>query len=147
MKSPKAKARAKKRARRRDKRGGYRSIFELETSKTLRRWRRKLGFEFEYETIVLEYEVPARVAKYTPDFPVTNRDGHEWYLETKGRFDTDDRKKHKLLKEQRPDLDIRIYFMRDNPIRKGSKTKYSDWCRKLNIPFCVGELNKEWFNE
>jgi hypothetical protein len=149
MKTPKAKARARKRVRRKLKGrdlNGYRSGFELDTASTLRKKRKKHGFEYEYETVVLEYTIPARLAKYTPDFPVTNRSGHVWYLETKGRFVAEDRKKHRLLKEQRPDLDIRIYFMKDNPIRKGSKTKYSDWCRKLQIPYCVGELDIEWFD-
>jgi hypothetical protein len=139
----------KKRARRKNKRrdlNGYRSGFELDTSKVLKHEERKLGYSWSYESDYIEYFKPVTHHKYTPDFTINMRDGRVWYLETKGRWDANDRKKHKLLKEQRPDLDVRMFFMRDNPIRKGSKTKYSDWCRKLQIPFCIGELNMEWFN-
>lgn len=149
MKTPKARARAKKRARRKSKnKGEYRSMFELDTAKVLNSLRRKTrrNFTWYYESESIYYVVPARNAKYLPDFPIEMRDGRIWYLETKGRFLPQDRRKHELLKEQKPDLDIRIFFMRDQPIRKGSKTKYSDWCRKRNIPFCVGVLNEEWFD-
>lgn len=147
MKPPKAKARQKKRARRRDLRGcEYRSMFELDTSKVLRSLHRKCKFSWTYETVKIEYTKPSTDHWYTPDFVIERKDGSVWYLETKGIFDAADRKKHSLIKEQQPDLDIRIFFMRDQAIRKGSKTRYSDWCRKLQIPYCVGKLEMEWFN-
>lgn len=52
-----------------------------------------------------------------------------------------------LVIEQHPDLDIRLLFMRDNPIYKGSKTKYSTWCKERGIKFHVsanGEVPDEW---
>ena len=150
MKPPRARARMKKRARRKQRTrttDGYRSLFEFNTSKKLKHEQRKYKYVWSYETDYIEYHKPVTHHKYTPDFTVTMDDGRVWYLETKGLWDPADRKKHKLLKEQRPDIDIRIYFMKDNPINRGSKTKYSDWCRKNNITCCVGELNMEWFEQ
>ena len=43
---------------------------------------------------------------YTPDFVLPNG----IILETKGQFISDDRRKHKLIKQQHPDLDIRFVF-------------------------------------
>lgn len=59
------------------------------------------------------------------------------YLECKGRFLPVDRKKILLVLEQNPTLNFKILFMRDNFLRKGSKTKYSDWCRKNGVTFAV----------
>lgn len=65
-------------------------------------------------------------------------------IETKGKFTSQDRKKMKLVTEQYPWIDIRMLFQRDQPIRKGSKTLYSDWCRKNNIQFAVKVIPDEW---
>jgi len=53
------------------------------------------------------------------------------------------------IKEQNPDLDIRIVFYRDNPsqLGRGSKTRPSDWAIKYGFPFAVKEIPKEWFIE
>jgi hypothetical protein len=78
-----------------------------------------------YETFVVPYVIPERNAKYTADFRLPNG----IVIETKGRFVTEDRKKHKLIREQHPELDIRIVFMRPNAtISKTSKTTYAKWC-------------------
>ncbi len=148
----KTKKRVKKRAKRKGSRflrdDGYRSGFEVDVARVLKEHEDKRGFHWGYETEVLEYTVPpkpARVAKYTPDFPITNKSGKVWYLEAKGRWTVADRKKHVMLKTQHPELDIKIFFQRDNKIRTGSKTKYTDFCRKHNIPCCVKELDMNWF--
>jgi hypothetical protein len=52
--------------------------------------------------------------------------------------------------EQNPDLDIRMLFMRNNPITKTSKTKYSDWCDKRGIKYHIsanGSVPEEWIAE
>jgi len=119
----------------------YRSGFEEKVQKALK----EAKIPYEYETEVIHYTVPASKHKYTPDFIFTRADGTKLYVEAKGRFDPDDRKKMLLIKEQHPDIDIRLLFMRDQPIRKGSKTFYSMWCIKNNIDYACGiDMPKEW---
>lgn len=93
--------------------------------------------EFEYETEKISYHIPAKKAKYTPDFIIYTSTGHKIYIETKGIWDANDRKKHLLIREQHPELDIRFVFSNSkNKIRKGSKTTYADVCNGLGrAPF------------
>jgi len=114
----------------------YRSGFE----KTIARLLDKNNIEFDYETLKLDYVLNC---VYNPDFIVGNI-----IVEAKGNLTVQDRRKMLAVKTLHPTLDIRLWFMRDNPIRKGSKTKYSDWATKNNFPFYVGEtFPKHWFNE
>lgn len=98
------------------------------------------GIAFTYETLKISYVVPASKHVYTPDFILESG----LIIEYKGFFDLDDRKKHLLVKEQHPNLDIRFVFERDSPIRKGSKTRYSDWCTKNGFKFAIKTVPKEW---
>lgn len=98
---------------------------------------------FEYETLTIEYVVPAKTHKYKPDFILDSG----IIVEAKGRFDAATRQKMAYVIEQNPDLDIRLLFMRDNTISKSSKTKYSDWCEKRGIKYHVsaaGEIPEDW---
>lgn len=102
-----------------------------------------LGVPYEYETMKVEYLVN-ETRKYTPDFILPNG----VIVESKGYFDAADRKKHLLIKEQRPDLDIRFVFTRaTTKIRKGSKTSYGDWCDKYGFKWAVKIIPKEWIDE
>ena len=93
---------------------GYRSAFELNLAKSLA----NNNVSFEYESEKLSYVPKPRV--YTPDFYLPD---HSVYIEAKGHFDKGDRVKMQLIKEQYPDLDIRIVFLNArNKIYKGSKT-------------------------
>lgn len=83
----------------------------------------------------LSYIVPASKKNYIPDYRLPNN----VILEAKGKLDRDARKKMALIKEQHPDADIRILFMRDNPITKGSKTRYSDWAKAHGFIYAVSE--------
>jgi len=101
------------------------------------------GLDPKYETIKIEYLKPARKAKYTPDFPIG-----KIIVETKGRFTTEDRQKHVLIKQQHPELDIRFVFSNSRTrIRKGSPTTYADWCRKHGFIFADKRIPDEWFDE
>src|SRR5688572_27059490 len=95
--------------------------------------------KYEYETLVIEYEVPAKRHKYKPDFILLH---NGIIVECKGRFDAATRQKMSLVIEQNPDKDIRLLFMRDNTITKSSKTKYSDWCSKRNIKYHVSAIGE-----
>jgi hypothetical protein len=102
------------------------------------------GLSVKYETMKLAYVKPARNAKYTPDFPLPNG----IIIETKGRFTTEDRQKHLLIKAQHPDKDIRFVFSNSRTrIRKGSPTTYADWCDKHGFLFADRLIPPEWFNE
>lgn len=85
------------------------------------------GMAVSYEPDKLAYVVPATKHSYTPDFRLSSG----MYIEGKGRLLPSERKKHILVKEQNPDIEILFFF--DNahkPIYKGSKTTYADWCDK-----------------
>lgn len=101
---------------------------------------------YDYETLVLNYTIPATKHRYTPDFILPNG----IIIEVKGNFTAPQRKKMAAVLEQNPDRDIRMVFMRNNPINKSSRTKYSDWCSKRGIPYHIspsGSLPEEWLNE
>lgn len=92
-------------------------------------WLRAREVEFEYEQSVVRYQVPPRMARYTPDFVLPNG----IVIETKGQFVSADRRKHLLIREQQPELDIRFVFSNANArIGKKSETRYSDWCSGKN---------------
>lgn len=91
-----------------------------------------IGRTFEYESEKIPYTVPSKNCKYTPDFIIYTSSGNKIYIETKGIWDADDRKKHLLIREQHPELDIRFVFSNSkSKIRKGSKTTYADICNGL----------------
>ena len=116
---------------------GYRSGFEHKVADQLK----ESKTEFEYETTVIDYIKPETHHKYTVDFTLPNG----ILVETKGRWVLEDRKKHMLIKQQHPELDIRIVFQ--NPrgkIRKGSKTTYADYCDKNGIVWAEKEIPKSW---
>lgn len=123
------------------KHGGntFRSGFE----KTVAEQLEEAGIRFKYEDKIITYVEPARTKKYNPDFELPNG----IIIESKGRWTLHDRKKMILVMEQNPKLDIRMLFQRDQYLNKGSKTKYSDWCEKREIPYAVGALPEVWLKE
>ena len=117
---------------------GYRSGLEESLDTVLK----QKGIDGQYEQHKIEYTKPATQHTYTPDFRLPNG----IYIETKGRFVLADRKKHLLIKQQFPELDIRFVFQNSrNKIRKGSKTTYGDWCTKNGFLFCDKEIPESWY--
>lgn len=103
------------------------------------------GVLFDYEAVKLRYTRPATAHKYTPDFMLLD---NGIIVESKGIFDVEDRKKHILLKEQHPGLDIRFVFSRSaSPIRKGSKTTYATWCQQNGFQFADKLIPQAWIDE
>ncbi len=95
----------------------------------------------EYEKHKIQYTKPITHHEYTPDFRLPNG----IFVETKGRFVVEDRKKHILIKEQHPELDIRFVFQNSkNKIRKGSKTTYADWCDKYGFIYADKTIPLDW---
>lgn len=109
---------------------GYRSGLE-QTMSTL--FQEVYGQPVDYETEKIQYVVPASNHKYTPDFKLPNG----IYIETKGRFMPADMKKHLLIKQQHPDLDIRFIFQNPNSTNsKRTKTTYANFCEKHGFRYC-----------
>ena len=123
---------------------GFRSGLEREVADSLE----SRGIPYNYEQVTLRYTKPARESKYTPDFVLGKKSGGHLIVETKGRFLTEDRQKHLLVKAQRPDLDIRFVFSNPNTkISKTSKTTYSMWCEKHGFLYAKARIPDEWLEE
>ena len=110
------------------------------------------GLSFEYETDKIRYTVPARTSLYTPDFKLIKLNGEPMYIESKGLFETKDRKKHLLLRDQFPDLDIRLLFQRaSNRISNTSSTTYAKWADSKGITWAEcgrdGKIPEAWLAE
>ena len=113
----------------------FRSGFEEKLASQLRRG----GVSFQYETLKLEY---TKTATYTPDFIIG-----DIIIEAKGLWTVEDRKKHLLIREQHPHLDIRLVFQNArNKIRKGSDTTYAAWCEKKGIKYAHQTIPKSWLS-
>lgn len=118
---------------------GYRSGLEEVVDSTLK----QRNIDGEYEKHKIKYTIPATDHTYTPDFRLPNG----IFVETKGRFVVEDRKKHMLIKKQHPELDIRFVFQNSkNKIRKGSPTTYADWCIKHGFIYADKTIPQEWLD-
>ncbi len=138
--NPKAKRQSLKTSDAVGLRYGFRSGLEADIAKQLEQ--HEIEVKFEAETIA--YVKPQKPAKYTPDFKLPNG----IFIETKGRFLTDDRQKHLLIKEQHPHLDIRFVFSRSKSlINPGSKTTYAMWCEKHGFLYADKFIPIEWIKE
>lgn len=119
------------------------------------------GIEFRYEPKTFEYR--KRVVKgvcdacggdktsqrctYLPDFVVGEQraTGGRVYIETKGFFAPHDRAKLVAVKQDNPDLDLRLIFGSNNKLNKKKDARYSDWCEQHNFPYYVGkEFPSSW---
>ena len=119
---------------------GYRSGLEDKIADQLK----SLSVPVKYEERKITYSVPESLHTYTPDFELPNG----IIIESKGRFVASDRKKHLLVKQQRPTLDIRFVFSNSKAkINKGSKTSYADWCDKFGFIYADKLIPKGWIDE
>lgn len=120
--------------------GIYRSGLEEKNMKLLE----SKGVKAEYEMWRVPYVVPASNHHYTPDILLPNG----IFVETKGLWESDDRKKHLLIREQHPDLDIRLVFSSSRTkIYKGSPTSYAEFCEKHDILFADKLIPVAWLKE
>ena len=86
-----------------------------------------LGVSYEYESTIVPYVIQHN---YTPDFLLPSG----IFLECKGYWDPEDRRKIKAVKKQNPDIEILMIFQAPyNRISKSSKTTYAQWCDKHGI--------------
>ena len=109
-----------------------------------------MGLDAKFECEKIQYTVPESKHNYTPDFMLIKKDGGKMFIETKGIWNAEDRKKHKLIKEQHPDVDIRLMFQNPNAkISKGSKTTYAMIADKLGILYTSSKegIPQKWLDE
>lgn len=123
---------------------GYRSGLENKLKEQLNENKKK----YSYESEKISYIQPEKKRTYTPDFILVKKTGDKMYIESKGRWVLEDRKKHELLHEQYPKIDIRFVFSNPNAkINKKSKTTYADICEKFGWKYSKKEIPKEWLDE
>ncbi len=121
-------------------RHGFRSGLEEANAKHLA----SLGATVLFEHLKVPYTVPESLHHYTPDFELPNG----ILVETKGKFETSDRKKHELIAAQVPGLDLRFVFQRpSDPLYKGSKTTYAQWAEKRRFKWAFKLIPPAWLAE
>ena len=117
----------------------YRSGLEKQTALALSESQKKV----RYELLKIEWE-DLRYRTYTPDFQLDNG----IFIETKGIFDSEDRRKHVEVRRQHPELDIRFVFSNARgKLYKGAKSRYCDWCDKNSFLYSHRLIPKEWLTE
>ena len=119
---------------------GFRSGLEEQIASQLA----AAGIKVEYEALKIKYEKPARISSYSPDFVLPNG----IVVKSKGRYVTEDRQKHLLIKKQHPNIDIRFVFSNSRSrISKQSSTTYADWCLKNGFAFSDKRIPEAWLKE
>ena len=115
----------------------YRSKFEAQVAHSLK----KRGLAFNYEGRALPYRIEA---VYNPDFILPNG----VIVETKGLFPQEDRRKMLAVKEQHPDLDIRMCFQNANVklSRAPRSITYWQWAERHGFLWCEGHIPTSWFH-
>lgn len=113
-----------------------RNKFEKELLKFLKR---KKKIKVEYETEKIPYVINGN---YIPDFILSNADytGKKIYIEAKGHFRPEAKRKMVAVKKLHPELDIRFVFYS----RKVSDIKFAE---KHGFPYAIGKIPSEWMEE
>jgi len=118
---------------------GYRSGLEEKVSRQIE----EFGLPVKYEEEKISYVWPERNSTYCPDFRLG-----DFFVETKGIWTVEDRQKHHLIREQHPDLDIRLVFSNQNArLYKGSPTTYAAYCEKHGFKYANRTIPEDWLNE
>lgn len=121
-------------------RHGFRSGLEENNAKLLE----AKGVPVLFEVRKIKYTIPEKVHTYTVDFELPNG----ILVETKGKFETQDRAKHLFIKTQHPGLDIRFVFQRPtDPIYKGSSTSLAQWADKYGFKWATKIIPEAWLRE
>jgi len=89
--------------------------------------------KFKYESEKIPYLISGH---YIPDFVLTTKTG-KIYIETKGHFRPEAKRKMAAVKKLNPALDIRILFYSFNK-------SYVKWCLKHGFPYAIGDIPNDW---
>lgn len=102
----------------------------------------------EYESESLPYTTHH---KYIPDFKVSKHSGSVLYIESKGNgrsWTPQVRAKMLAVKDQWPELDVRLLFYTDGEFgtrrKDGSRQRQSEWANKHGFPYAIRDVPKEW---
>lgn len=106
-----------------------RNNFEKKIEGQLKRAKVKFSYESEKIPYVL-------AGHYIPDFIVSTNSG-KLYLETKGHFRPEAKRKMVAVKRQHPELDIRIIFY-------SFKQRDIKWCERHGFKYAIDTIPKEW---
>lgn len=93
----------------------------------------KSKVKFSYESEKIPYLIAGH---YIPDFILTTSTG-KIYIETKGHFRPEAKRKMVAVKKLNPALDIRILFYSKNK-------SYIKWCERHGFPYAISDLPAEW---
>src|SRR5258705_10719241 len=89
--------------------------------------------KFKYEGEKIPYLISGH---YIPDFVLSTRTG-KIYIETKGHFRPEAKRKMAAVKKLNPHLDIRILFYSYNK----SSVK---WCLKNGFQYAISDIPEDW---
>lgn len=96
--------------------------------------------EFTYETAKIPYVI---YGNYIPDFILRSKTG-TIYLETKGYFRPEAKRKMVAVKKMHPDLDIRIIFYSSSTRQN---RQYIRWANRNKFPYSFDVIPEEWLND
>lgn len=106
-----------------------RNKFETRIYKVLKRTKACFRYESERIPYVLS-------GHYIPDFVLTTSTG-KVYIETKGYFRPEAKRKLVAVKKQHPELDIRLLFYSTNK-------SYIKWCDRYGFKWAVDKIPTDW---
>ena len=115
------------------KRTKTRNKFEQRIDQQLRSSRVK----YDYESERIPYVI---TGYYLPDFVLIDKQGKKIYLETKGYFRPEHKRKMKAVKDKNPELDIRIIFYSQS--RPNIR-----WAEKHKFPYAFHSIPESWLSE
>lgn len=106
-----------------------RNKFEQKIERQLKRNKVRFKYEAEHIPYVL-------AGHYIPDFVLETPTG-KIYLETKGYFRPEAKRKMLAVKKQHPELDIRILFYSHRP-------QYIKWAERHGFKWAVEKIPEDW---
>ena len=110
-----------------------RNKFETRIHKQLQKNRK---IKVAYESVKIPYTIHGN---YIPDFILTGK-SKTIYLETKGHFRPEAKRKMVAVKLLHPNLDIRIVFY-------SKKATDIRWAERQKFPYAIGDVPQEWLEE
>lgn len=106
-----------------------RNEFEKRLARQIRRARLKV----KYETEKIPYVIAGH---YIPDFILETPLG-KIYVEAKGYFRPEAKRKLIAVKKQHPEMDLRIVFYCE-------KQAYIKWATRYGFKYAIGSIPREW---
>lgn len=108
-----------------------RNKFEQKIESQLKKAKVKFGYETERITYLLS-------GYYLPDFVINTPTG-KVYVETKGYFRPEHKRKLVAVKRLHPELDIRLLFYTE-------RVKDVRWAQKNGFRYAISTIPKEWLD-